>query len=281
MTSILMLDTFNKSLKVSSSFTLTYGRCYTLSPKKKSVVWGNKYGYYFYLFPQEAGLSHQLGFHVFIHEESEIFSEKNMYGDVFHEYMYVESGDSIQVNLKINKYNQMPSGSKGCSVSANYSKSKCMEDYVNKEISEHAGCSTPWIPNYQLSECNNYNQLYGVVSNSTSSLYLYNTIEKLNCPQKCQTTSYLPLMQSVKEIEASSWSLKIYYSTNLIQQMDEVVGYDWHNLISDLGGSLGFLLGLSVFGSISAIENLIDITIRKRHTSKKLQHTNEELEEQK
>lgn len=38
--------------------------------------------------------------------------------------------------------------------------------------------------------------------------------------------------------------------------MDEVLGYDWNTFISDMGGSLGFLLGLSVIGALSLVEQI-------------------------
>ena len=37
------------------------------------------------------------------------------------------------------------------------------------------------------------------------------------------------------------------------------LGYDWSLFISDLGGSLGFLLGLSVLGIIGIFERIIEL----------------------
>lgn len=52
-------------------------------------------------------------------------------------------------------------------------------------------------------------------------------------------------------------NLSLYFSSNLITVLDEVVGYDWNAFLSDMGGSLGFLLGLSVIGAITVLEQLI------------------------
>lgn len=51
-------------------------------------------------------------------------------------------------------------------------------------------------------------------------------------------------------------NLSLYFSSNLVTVMDEVLGYDWNNFISDMGGSLGFLLGLSVIGALSFVEQI-------------------------
>lgn len=45
----------------------------------------------------------------------------------------------------------------------------------------------------------------------------------------------------------------------MIQVAEERLAYDWSLFLSDLGGSLGFLLGLSVLGIIGIVERLIDL----------------------
>lgn len=39
--------------------------------------------------------------------------------------------------------------------------------------------------------------------------------------------------------------------------MEEKLGYDWNFFLSDIGGSLGFFLGISVVGIVGIVENLI------------------------
>lgn len=47
--------------------------------------------------------------------------------------------------------------------------------------------------------------------------------------------------------------------------MEEVVGYDWNNFLADLGGSLGFLLGLSVLGIIALAEDLFSCFLKNKN----------------
>lgn len=46
--------------------------------------------------------------------------------------------------------------------------------------------------------------------------------------------------------------------------MYEVMAYDWNLFLADLGGSLGFLLGLSVLSTIAAIEKMFEIFVKKK-----------------
>lgn len=47
--------------------------------------------------------------------------------------------------------------------------------------------------------------------------------------------------------------------------MNEFIAYDWNLFLSDLGGSLGFLLGLSVLSAIGVIEQILEIFIKKKN----------------
>lgn len=51
--------------------------------------------------------------------------------------------------------------------------------------------------------------------------------------------------------------------------MEEVIGYDWNSFLSDLGGSLGFLLGLSVLGMITMAEQVVNTIIKIKNSKNK------------
>lgn len=114
--------------------------------------------------------------------------EKSQEADIFKEYIYVEAGDGIQVNIKMHKYNQLPTRYNNCNPENIYSKSrvsyskvylidrsfqqcnvnfKCVDDGVNKLITEAVGCSTPWVPNENLSSCKTFQQTKRIVEYST------------------------------------------------------------------------------------------------------------------
>lgn len=59
-------------------------------------------------------------------------------------------------------------------------------------------------------------------------------------------------------------NLSLYFSSNLITVMEEVLGYDWNVFLSDIGGSLGFLLGLSVIGALGLVEQIILVVFGRK-----------------
>lgn len=67
-------------------------------------------------------------------------------------------------------------------------------------------------------------------------------------------------------------AISLYYVTNLVTVTEEVAIYDWSLFLADLGGSLGFLLGLSVLGLISMIEQIGKICVSYK-ISKKTEST--------
>lgn len=55
--------------------------------------------------------------------------------------------------------------------------------------------------------------------------------------------------------------LKLVYDSKLYTQVfEERPGYDFSQFVADMGGSLGFLLGLSVLGLIGILEKVSEIT---------------------
>lgn len=62
--------------------------------------------------------------------------------------------------------------------------------------------------------------------------------------------------------------MTIKFNSNLVTTMKEVLGYDWNLFLSDLGGSLGFLLGISVLGLVNMFEETVNILLCKRNDRK-------------
>lgn len=51
--------------------------------------------------------------------------------------------------------------------------------------------------------------------------------------------------------------LYIYYTSKMVTNIEERAGYDFSQFVADMGGSLGFLLGLSVIGLIVVLEKIL------------------------
>jgi Amiloride-sensitive sodium channel len=49
----------------------------------------------------------------------------------------------------------------------------------------------------------------------------------------------------------------IYYTSKMVTNIDELPGYDWSQFVADMGGSVGFLLGLSIIAVIVVLEKIL------------------------
>ena len=49
----------------------------------------------------------------------------------------------------------------------------------------------------------------------------------------------------------------VYYTSKLVTNIEELPGYDWSQFVADMGGSVGFLLGLSIIAVIVVLEKIL------------------------
>lgn len=90
-------------------------------------------------------------------------------------------------------------------------------------------------------------------------------MKSCNCQISCNITIYGAQILSRKEADfyvKPGSNINLYFLSNLITTMEEVIGYDWNSFLSDIGGSLGFLLGLSVIGTITIAENFLQMVFK-------------------
>lgn len=94
-----------------------------------------------------------------------------------------------------------------------------------------------------------HDRFYVFSTNRNDSYYFRNRANYLkNCKcavGRCQISIYQTDVQYKKDFTNLHYSaIFLYYKTNLIRNVEELIGYDWNNFLSDIGGSLGFLLGM-------------------------------------
>lgn len=79
------------------------------------------------------------------------------------------------------------------------------------------------------------------------------------CLEPCFSVIYSSFVMSrkrIKRVEPGS-KIFIYYTSKMVTNIVERPGYDFSQFVADMGGSLGFLLGLSVIGLIVVLEKLL------------------------
>ncbi|KAK9752695.1 Amiloride-sensitive sodium channel [Popillia japonica] len=265
-------DTLDTNAEVSSFYLLHFGRCFTLTPKNLTTEWDST-GYFLYLAHSDLvktlndqGVSIS-GFHVYIHDRKEVFTGNGDKVDSFLDYLYGETFEDIKLNLKISVYQQISTKESYCNDSCDYSLSRCQLKCLQGMITEQVGCSTPWLPNPNLQDCQNYNDTRLLMA-AYDTFKRVDYLKECACPQACNIKIYNHYIHSIKDITRSSCEMTIKFNSNLVTTMKEVLGYDWNLFLSDLGGSLGFLLGISVLGLVNMFEETVNILLCKRNDRK-------------
>lgn len=80
------------------------------------------------------------------------------------------------------------------------------------------------------------------------------------CLKPCDTTIYSSFVMNRKPMKREDQpysKIYIYYTSKMVSILEERSSYDSSQFIADLGGSLGFLLGLSVIGFIIFLEKIL------------------------
>lgn len=128
----------------------------------------------------------------------------------------------------------------------------------------NVGCTGPWIPEVgaDVPLCNEYETMKKLMKDYINN----NTCERpcCNCIRPCHSLQFVPYIVKRQPMETTAPNLRfshlyLFYNSRMVQVAEQRLAYDWSLFLSDLGGSLGFLLGLSVLGIIGIVERLIDL----------------------
>ncbi|CAG9830709.1 unnamed protein product [Diabrotica balteata] len=274
-----------KHINLTSSFHFTRGRCYTFQSLNQSELFSPVGGFFFYLSHDQAKQgggysdSSSPGYQLYLHGPNEVLTYSNSEGSSFIEYLDLDSSEEMYVKFEIQQFKMHPSSDEDCVPDEHYSKSQCEDYCIGQAIVSNTNCTVPWLrlpPNMSFPECDDFlsvrNSIQYYINRSMRRTYL----EQCNCRKACDFTVYKSYIINRKSVESLlEPNCVIYiYCTNLIFRMTEVLGYDSNQLLSDIGGSLGFLLGLSVISLICIIEQIFKIMFRiffKRKVKKELE----------
>ncbi|XP_018561119.1 uncharacterized protein LOC108903430 [Anoplophora glabripennis] len=276
----------NPNLIITSAHHLMSGLCHTLEPQVQSQAFSISGGYFFYLSHNEAtrnvdengeSLS---GFEIYLHDHNEILTYEEDQKDSFLEFLYLEASEDMNVVLNIQTYGRISTNDVPCVNDPDYSKSKCQEYCVHLQVAQTAGCTLPWLilpENVTFPQCSDFESVRNLIADLRNSRAAY--VRNCDCLMNCNITIFSTKIvnrREMDELNAPNSMIALYYSSNLVTKLSEVVGYDWNQFLSDIGGSLGFLLGLSVIGLISMAEEICQILFRWMFAKK-----NKQLEEDK
>ncbi|XP_026734501.1 uncharacterized protein LOC113498621 isoform X1 [Trichoplusia ni] len=268
----------NVDLKATIGFI--NGRCYTMSPKIRTQHATKQLGYAVTLQHTAEDLETTTsvfppGYHVFIHYWKEPYTEVTVYNGGMVESLYVNVGETLDVKLKVDQYQMINSDDDPCIEHHNYSANECTTKYVWDRSVEAAGCSGPWMES-DVPRCRNYTSMRNLI---TAYMNTHESHHSSECPRICSSYLYNGFVTDRQKFyswdsTATEWCIKtgpaalqthvracvqdsyktgsnllfIYFNSMMVSVYEERFNYDWNIFVADLGGSVGFLLGLSVIG---------------------------------
>ncbi|KFB49246.1 AGAP010146-PA-like protein [Anopheles sinensis] len=261
-------------IQVVESLHLDMGRCYTLNPQTTTKHSWKEAGYSIML-RHDTNLTQVTvgdtppGWHVFIHDESEGFAENRMQSSGRVEYLYLEVNEEMEIRLATQHFFMLASYENECVERSTVSSTRCGEDCHWNAVVDMVGCSGPWMPGLKAPCCTN-------AEDTKQLIKLYRQLEDLDgtqcgCFQPCTTTIYTASVMNRKpfHISVPAAQLWVYYTSKMVSIVEEFHGYDFNQFVSDLGGSLGFLLGLSVLGLIGLLEKIVELVFIRRLIAEK------------
>ncbi|XP_075977967.1 amiloride-sensitive sodium channel pickpocket 17 [Anticarsia gemmatalis] len=274
----------NVYLNATMGFVL--GRCYTMSPKILSTEASRASGYSITLHHTAEDIAttasiYPPGYHVYLHYTKEPFTEITVYNGGLVDKLYVNVGETVEIKLKVDQYFMISSEDDPCVGKTNYSTNACTAEYVWKRVGDEVGCSGPWMES-ELPRCDNFTKMSALI---TSYMNTYETHNCDVCPRTCCTYLYNGYVTDRQryytwDTDSNTWFVKtggsdlqthiyIYFNSMMVSVYQERFNYDWNLFISDLGGSVGFLLGLSVIGLLEIFGKTWRIFIKPLIKSKK------------
>ncbi|XP_055919178.1 degenerin unc-8 [Eupeodes corollae] len=250
------------NVDITSSIHFNLGRCYTVRAKFPSKRVSKNSGYSMMLthhvlkkesFKYEA----EPGWHLFVHDAAEEFTEINMKASGRVEYVFAEIDEEIEIKLQSQHFSTVPTIDNACDSNEGYSDFRCGETCIWREVTNLAGCTGPWMPSVQKESCHNYDSMKNL---TVSYQNKYNNEDNPNCEcvEPCHSKIFSTYIQNRKPFiqPKPTTQIWIYYTSKLITMIEDRPSYDTTQFIADMGGTLGFLLGLSVLGLIGILEHI-------------------------
>ncbi|XP_062551380.1 uncharacterized protein LOC134216530 isoform X2 [Armigeres subalbatus] len=274
------LNELKENVEVISSMHLDMGQCFTLNPLTTTTHSWKDYGYSVLLQHDIKDETYYLGeelpgWHVFIHDPTEGFAENRMQSSGRVEYLFMEVDEEIEIKLTTQHFFMLPSDENLCATEMEMSSTRCGELCHWRHVISIVGCTGPWMAADGVELCDTANETQQLIKH-------YKRLEDLDgrvcgCYQPCSTTIFTAYVMNRKDysIDVPSGQLWLYYTSKMVTIIEEFHSYDLTQFVADLGGSLGFLLGLSVLGLIGLLEKIVALLFIRNLIAEKRNRTNE------
>lgn len=155
---------------IRSSINFNLGQCQTLTPQTSTHGSSKSFGYSVVLkhhlhINDETTSDNKPGWHVYIHEPTDNFTENSMKMSGRIEQLYVEVDEEVEIKLSVQQFAMMQTNPNPCTLDSNYSETKCNELCQWNRVTEAVRCSGPWMPDIKLPYCANYTMMKSLIVN--------------------------------------------------------------------------------------------------------------------
>ncbi|XP_063241963.1 uncharacterized protein LOC134542044 [Bacillus rossius redtenbacheri] len=265
------LNYLAENVAVSERMYNLLGQCYIFDPLTETAQSGKSVGYAFTLSHRDPlndgstdfSSSCSAGWRVFIHAPNEQMSEDAGWSRAQLESLCLDIGQEMHVKLTADEFQMLNiEGRQVCNPNPNYSQSYCEDECFWQQLTVRHGCSTPFMPAIALPHCDNGTAMFELVRDYMGAKW---NASLCNCPRPCKSVLYqsfvLNRRNMTNSMDPNLSQLYVFYSSHIVKNIREHYSYNWNSFLADLGGSLGFLLGLSVIGLIELLEKAVEKTV--------------------
>lgn len=85
-----------------------------------------------------------------------------------------------------------------------------------------------------------------------------------DCKNSCRVVRYEAVPITRRPFVSTMSQIYVFFNSRLVTLMEERPAYDWSSFFTDMGATLGFLLGLSVMEFINVFEKGVDFITSKK-----------------
>lgn len=157
------------NVDIEETLHFSLGRCFTLKPKISTNMPSKDSGYSIMLahdfISNDQNLIEQInpGFHIYIHEPNERFTEHGVILSGRIEYLFLLINETMELKLTAQHFTQMRGRGSSCSDEYIKSSSICNEICRWRHVEDAVSCSGPWMLNSRTPHCQNYEDVRNLI----------------------------------------------------------------------------------------------------------------------
>uniref|UniRef100_T1IV96 Uncharacterized protein n=1 Tax=Strigamia maritima TaxID=126957 RepID=T1IV96_STRMM len=164
----------------------------------------------------------------------------------------VKVGYETSVRVSIQEYEFLNTRQKPCTSEAETieCQNNCIDDLMGKNLT----CSLPFIESRNLRDCKTVKEFF---ESFHAAYEVYSTLKSTDCQckQKCDKISYKMSIIEQKLKSKNVTHIVLSYPQNLYETLVENAVYSKSALISEIGGTIGLYLGLSMMRIFDLLES--------------------------